>query len=65
MKNVNKVKRELFIKMYEQRNNAWNIKDFKKCSELRAEEQKNYEKYMFLDKITKAIEKGNKNGKNE
>lgn len=64
MKDINKVKRELFIKMQEQRNNAWSIKNYEKSSQLRAEEQKNYEKYMFLDKITKAIEKGTKNGKN-
>ena len=63
MNNINKYKRELYIELHRQRDNAWDIKDFKKSTELRAKEQRNYEKYIFLDKITKAIEKGNnKNG---
>lgn len=63
MRNLNKLKRELFFKARTQRENAWNEKDFKKAMEIREKEQEDYEKYMFLQKLIGADEKERKNGK--
>lgn len=64
MNSLSKMKRELLKETQRQKVNAWGL-DYEKSKKLRAEEQKNYEKYLLLDGLIKANEKGIKNGKSK
>ena len=49
----------------EQREIAWNTKDYKKSTKIREKEKINYEKWKLVDGIIKQNEKERINGKNE
>ena len=65
MKNLFKIKTDLYLETLKQKKGAWLIKDFDKSNELRKKEIINYEKYKLIAGIIKANERGKKNGKNE
>ena len=54
------MRNDLFFEAKRQRETAWGEKDFDKSQKLRAKEQENYEKYMLVNGLMKAIEKGKK-----
>ena len=60
MKNLNKMKNDLYIITRFQKEKAWKEKDFDKSQEIRKEEKENYEKYKLIEGLIKANEKGNK-----
>ena len=63
MKNLNKMKNDLYIITRFQKEKAWKEKDFDKSQEIRKEEKENYEKYKLIEGLIKANEKGNKSNK--
>ena len=65
MNNLSKIKKELFLLTIEQREIAWNTKDYEKSIKIREKEKINYEKWKLIDGIIKQNEKERKNGKNE
>lgn len=65
MNNLNKIRKELFLLTMEQREIAWNTKDYKKSTKIREKEKINYEKWKLVDGIIKQNEKERINGKNE
>lgn len=65
MSNLNKMRRELFLLTIEQREVAWNTKDYEKSMKIREKEKINYEKWKLVDGIIKQNEKERKNEKNE
>lgn len=65
MNNLNKMRRELYIKTMKQKSVAWDAKTYDNITKIRKDEQKNYEKWKLLDGIIKAKQKEKQNGKNE
>lgn len=65
MNNLSKIRKELFLLTMEQREIAWNIKDYEKSIKIRKKEKTNYEKWKLVSGIIKANEKERINGKNE
>lgn len=63
MKNLNKMRKELYFEMKTQQEYAWKEKDFDKATKLREKEQINYEKLQLLNGLIVASEKGNKHDK--
>ena len=64
MNNLSKIRKELFLLTIEQREIAWNTKNYEKSIKIREKEKINYEKWKLVDGIIKQNEKERKNDKN-
>ena len=64
MNNLIKIRKELFLLTIEQREIAWNTKNYEKSIKIREKEKINYEKWKLVDGIIKQNEKERKNDKN-
>lgn len=60
MNNLNKIRKELLLLTMEQREIAWNTKDYEKSIKIREKEKINYEKWKLVDGIIKQNEKEKK-----
>lgn len=60
MKDLKKLKDNLYKETVIQRKNAWAEKNFKKAQAIRKKETENYKKWKFLNGYLKAIEKEKK-----
>ena len=61
MKDLKKIKDNLYKETKIQRKNAWKEKDFKKAQAIRKKEQETYDKWKFVAGLLKANEKEKKN----